>query len=348
MYPLVYVGDVIGPHVPKNSSVGTLTVFSSIIEKPLQGKCFRIGDKKSITLFDIRFPSQGLSDLDMDKNVTSESSPRGVLDNCTRSLESKQVLPRPILQIVKLNRTEIGELYETNKIFFKAIAYLERKQQIFFQVKKLPLRKPKASSGYPHRQKHVLKGLRCLILKCRACGRVSCMFGKRYLLNAGLANSVKATPLQYPTTGEISGFGSNFLEGTREYKFLVYAAACRDTRVRFLCSGIHRCLLRSFLCRVALRDPHGQQVPSCATIKRYPKGIDYRNSMPSVTCSKGSIRQGINMKLTRSTPLVLEIQGNGIERDPSFAIKLGYSRHVGLLLPFPSEENFGLTLRFET
>ncbi|KAF9592872.1 hypothetical protein IFM89_018426 [Coptis chinensis] len=29
----------------------------------------------------------GLSDLDMEKNRTSESSPRGVLDNCTRSLE---------------------------------------------------------------------------------------------------------------------------------------------------------------------------------------------------------------------------------------------------------------------
>ncbi|KAF9605265.1 hypothetical protein IFM89_015881 [Coptis chinensis] len=73
----------------REDSVCNINCFSSIIEKPLQGKCFRIGDKKLITLFDIYFPSQGLSDLDMDKNRTSESSPRGVLDNCTRSLESE-------------------------------------------------------------------------------------------------------------------------------------------------------------------------------------------------------------------------------------------------------------------
>ncbi|KAF9620236.1 hypothetical protein IFM89_010971, partial [Coptis chinensis] len=344
-----------------------INCFSSIIEKPLQGKCFRIGDKKLITLFDICFPSQGLSDLDMDKNRTSESSPRGVLDNCTRSLESEtssstantsdceaqpnrknvshwrsflHLLKSPVkkklkevyndsgherksqarsrpkrnapsykdpladsklemiknikaqrmetetkkieaMEWAKLNMAarhakEIGELYETEQDLLQAIAYLERAADLFsseevttsanqckqkvaqlaaqlehklivnpsilgvmeqYHIK--PCQSIVASSGYPHRQKHVLKGLRCLILKCQACSAYAKAVQiyeeivrhslnnnllkynvKGYLLNAGLCQLCKGDAIAIPNALEKYQDLDPTFSGTREYKFL--------------------------------------------------------------------------------------------------------------------------------
>ncbi|KAF5205423.1 Kinase family protein [Thalictrum thalictroides] len=73
----------------RDSCLCNLNCFGSIIDKSPQGKFCRIRDKKLIALFCISVSGQDFSAVEMEKDRVGESSPRGVLDNCSRSLESE-------------------------------------------------------------------------------------------------------------------------------------------------------------------------------------------------------------------------------------------------------------------